>query len=81
MENGLGRPGRWFGLPDSMFRGPLEELGLRALFRSLYSIGIVLSSLIEVLLLSPDELEEMRRALRGECLRQRSEYDFLSRYL
>lgn len=71
----------WPGSLDSVFRGSLEDFSLKKLIRSLYSIKIVLSSLLEILLLSPEELERMRRALREESIRQRAEFDFLSKYL
>ncbi|MFB0523525.1 MAG: hypothetical protein ACETV1_07200 [Candidatus Bathyarchaeia archaeon] len=71
----------WSGSLDSIFRGSLEDLSLRKLIRSLYSIKMVLSSLLEILFLSPEELEEMKKALREESIRQRAEYNFLSKYL
>ena len=71
----------WTGSLDSVFGGSLEDLSLRKLIRSLYSIKMVLSSLLEILLLSPDELEKMRESLRAESIRQRAEYDFLSKHL
>lgn len=70
----------WSGSLDPIFRGSLEDFSLRKLIRSLYSIRMVLSSLVEILLLGPEELERMRKALREESIRQRAEYDFLSKY-
>jgi len=64
-----------------MPRGIFENIDLRALLRGLQSLVLVLSSLMEVLLLDREGVEELRRALREECIRQRAEHEFLSRYL
>lgn len=79
-EDRLDNSTQWPGSLDSIFGISLEDLSLRKFIRSLYSIKMVLSSLLEVLLLSPEELERMKRALREESIRQRAEYDFLSKY-
>lgn len=67
--------------PIGPWADPSEGLRLNTLLRSLRCIIMVWMALFEILLLSPEELEEMRRSLREESLRQRAEYDILSRYL
>jgi hypothetical protein len=65
--------------PDYTDRSP-ENLGLNTLFRSLKFIAIIWLALLEILFLSPEGLEEMKRSLKEESIRQRAEYDLLSRY-
>jgi len=57
-----------------------EDLVLDKLLRSLRCIITVWSVLLEVLFLSPEQLEQMKKALKEETVRQRAEYEFLSRY-
>jgi len=65
--------------PDYIDRSP-ENFGLNTLFRSLKFITIIWLALLEILFLSPEGLEEMKRSLKEESVRQRAEYDLLSRY-
>jgi hypothetical protein len=66
--------------PDRSGASLPEDAGLNTLLRSLRYIIIFWLALLEILFLSPEELEEMKRALKEESLRQRAEYDTLSRY-
>jgi len=62
----------WMGLP--------EDFGLDKLLRSLQYILIVWMVLLEVLFLSPEQLEEMKKTLKEESLRERAEHDLLTKY-
>jgi hypothetical protein len=57
-----------------------ENFGLKTLLRSLKFIAIIWLALLEILFLSPEGVEEMKRSLKEESIRQRTEYDLLSRY-
>ena len=57
-----------------------EDFGLDNLLRSLKYILIVWMVLLEVLFLNPEQLEEMKKALKEETLRQRAEYNLLTKY-
>jgi len=66
--------------PDRSEANLPGDVGLKTLLRSLRCIAMVWLALLEILSLSPKELEEMKRSLKEESQRQRAEYDLLSRY-
>lgn len=50
------------------------------LFRSLRLIAFIFYSLVEILRMSPEELEKLKQHLKEETLRQRAEYDLFTKY-
>jgi hypothetical protein len=50
------------------------------LFKSLKLIVLILYSLIEILRMSPEQLEKLRRDLKEETLRQKAEYEAFTKY-
>jgi len=68
------------GYSEGLWMRLSEDLVLDKLLRSLRCIITVWSVLLEVLFLSPEQLEQMKKALKEETVRQRAEYEFLSRY-
>ena len=46
--------------------------------RSIGAVALVLRSLVEILMLDPEEVEKLRQQLRAECIRQKREYEYLA---